>query len=52
MEVVVDTNIIISALLRDGLTRRILLLAPFEMHTVPFARQEIKKHKGELLRKS
>ena len=34
------------------MTRRILLLALFEMHTVPFARQEIEKHKGELLRKS
>jgi len=52
MEVVVDTNVIISALLRDGLTRRILLLDPFEMYTVPFAKQEIEKHKGELLRKS
>ena len=52
MEVVVDTNVIISALLRDGLTRRILLLAPFEMYTVPFAKQEIEKHKGELLHKS
>ena len=52
MEVIVDTNVIISALLRDGLTRRILLLALFEVQTVRFARQEIEKHKGELLRKS
>ena len=52
MEVVVDTNVIISALLRDGLTRRILLLAPFEMYTVPFTKQEIENHKGELLHKS
>ena len=52
MEVVVDTNVIISALLRDGLTRKILLLAPFEMYTVPFTKQEIENHKGELLHKS
>ncbi|WP_456478242.1 PIN domain-containing protein [Geoglobus ahangari] len=49
MEVVVDTNVIISALLRDGLTRRLILLAPFEMYTVPFVRLEIEKHRKELL---
>ncbi|RLI81036.1 hypothetical protein DRP07_08175, partial [Archaeoglobales archaeon] len=52
MEIVVDTNIIISALLREGLTRRIIFLAPFEMYTVPFAKSEIKKHRNELLDKS
>jgi len=52
MEVVVDTNIIISALLKDGLTRRIILLAPFEMYTVPFARVEIERHRDELLSRS
>lgn len=41
-------EIVVAALLRDGLTRRILLLAPFEI----FAKQEIEKHKGELLHKS
>ena len=52
MEIVVDTNIIISALLKEGLTRKIILLAPFEMYTVPFARLEIEEHKAELLNKS
>ncbi len=52
MEIVVDTNIIISALLRDGLTRRILLLSPFDMYTLAFAQEEIQKHKAELIYKS
>ncbi len=52
MEIVVDTNIIISALLKDGLTRRILLLSPFDMYTVVCAQEEIEAHRAELLRKS
>ena len=41
MEIVVDTNVIISALLKDGLTRKIIFLAPFDMYTVPFTGLEI-----------
>lgn len=52
MEIVVDTNVIISALLKEGLTRKIIFLAPFDMYTVPFARLEIEKHKAELVDKS
>jgi len=52
MEIVVDTNVIISALLKDGLTRKIIFLAPFDMYTVPFTGLEIEKHKAELLHKS
>ncbi len=52
MEIVVDTNIIISALLKDGLTRRILLLSPFELHTIACAQEEIEAHKSELVHKS
>jgi predicted nucleic acid-binding protein len=36
MEIVVDTNIMISALLRDGLTRKILLLSPFDIYNSCF----------------
>jgi predicted nucleic acid-binding protein len=42
MEIVLDTNILISSLLRNGLTRDIIFLSPFEMHTVEFARFEMK----------
>jgi predicted nucleic acid-binding protein len=52
MEIVVDTNIIISALLRDSLTRRILLLSPFDMYTLACAQEEIEAHKAELIHKS
>lgn len=34
MEIVVDTNVIISALLREGLTRKTLFLAPFKFYTL------------------
>jgi len=47
MEIVVDTNVVISALLREGLTRKIIFLAPFDMYTVPFTRLEIEKHEAE-----
>jgi len=39
VEVVVDTNVIISALLKDGSARKLLLLAPFRFYTVPYARR-------------
>jgi len=52
MEIVVDTNVIISALLKEGTTRKILLLAPFKFYTVPYTKLEIGKHKDELMRKA
>ena len=52
MEIVLDTNVIISSLLRNGITRKILILAPFEFYTPSFTRSEIEKHKEELIRKS
>lgn len=52
MEVVLDTNILISSLLKNGLTRDLILLSPFGMHTVEFSKIEIEKHKEELLLKS
>jgi predicted nucleic acid-binding protein len=52
MEIVLDTNILISSLLKDGLTRKIIFLSPFEMFTVEYSRSEIEVHREELLRKS
>jgi len=52
MEIVLDTNILISSLLKNGLTRDIILLSPIKMHTIEFARIEIEKHRNELLTKS
>ena len=51
-EIDVDTNIIISAFLKDGMTRRILLLSPFDMHTIACAQEEIDAHKIEFIQKS
>ncbi len=52
MEIVLDTNVIISSLLRNGLTRKIIFLSPLKMYTVDYAKTEIEDHKEELLRKS
>lgn len=52
MELVVDTNVIISALLKKGITRKLLFFDPFEFYTVPFAKSEILNHMSELIRKS
>jgi predicted nucleic acid-binding protein len=52
MEIVLDTNVIISSLLRNGITRKILFLSPFEFYTPSSTRSEIEKHKEELIRKS
>ncbi len=43
MDIVLDTNILISSLLKNGLTRDLILLSPFEMHTVEFSKIEIGK---------
>jgi predicted nucleic acid-binding protein len=52
MEIVLDTNVIISSLLKDGLTRKIISLSPLDMYTVEYAKIEIDAHKEELLNKS
>jgi len=52
VEVVVDTNVIISALLKDGSAGKLLLLAPFRFYTVPYARREIEKHRSGLVKRA
>ena len=52
MEIVLDTNILISSLLRNGLTRDLISLSPFKLYTVEYAKFEVEKHKDELLSKS
>jgi|WetSurMetagenome_2_1015567.scaffolds.fasta_scaffold64759_2 predicted nucleic acid-binding protein len=52
MEIVLDTNILISSLLRNGLTRDLISLSPFKMYTVEYTKFEVEKHKDELLSKS
>jgi predicted nucleic acid-binding protein len=52
MEIVLDTNVLISSLLKNGLTRKIIFLSPLKMCTVDYAKLEIEMHKVEILRKS
>ncbi len=46
------STILISSLLKDGLTRKIIFLSPFEMYTLEYSKFEMEAHRAELLRKS
>ncbi len=52
MEIVLDTNVLIASLLKNGLTRKIIFLSPFKMYSADYAKIEIETHKSEILRKS
>ena len=45
MEVVIDTNIIISALLKDGFSRKLILNEKFKFITPSYTISEISKYK-------
>lgn len=47
-----DTNILISALIRDSITREILIHPEMEYVVPEFAFEEIENHKEEILQKS
>ena len=51
MRLIVDTNRIIAALLKDSVSRRIILHRDAELISIDFSFQEIEKHKRELLEK-
>ena len=52
MRIIVDTNKIIAALIRDSISRKILLSDKFEFLTVGITKSEIEEHKEELLEKT
>ena len=52
MKLVVDTNIVIAALLRDSGTRKILLHPLFSFYIPEHAFNEIERHEDELIKKS
>ena len=52
MNIVIDTNIIISALIKDGLTRKIILNCKDMLLFPEFEFEEIEKHKEEIIQKS
>jgi len=52
MKLVVDTNRLIAALVRNSYSRRILFSNSFDLHTLAVTRRDIAKYEEELLRKS
>ncbi|MCZ7406021.1 MAG: PIN domain-containing protein, partial [Candidatus Methanoperedens sp.] len=52
MKLVLDSNIIFSALIKKSTTRNIILSDVFELHAPEYIFSEISKHKELLLKKS
>src|SRR3989338_6673547 len=52
MRVIVDTNRIIGALMKDGVSRRILTHGDMEFITISFSKDEVQEHKSRLLSRS
>ena len=52
MKLVIDTNIIISALIREGITRKMILFPGIKLFTSEITFKEIEKHKEIIIAKS
>ncbi len=52
MKLVIDTNILFSALLRNSITRKIILSDVFEIYVPEYLFDEIDKHKEEIPKKA
>ena len=52
MKVILDVNVILSALIRDSTTRKIILNSQFEFHFPEPSLEKIRKYKGYILEKS
>ena len=52
MRLVVDAIVIVSALLEDSVTGRLLKNPSLELYTVDYVRSEFDEHMGELCRRS
>ena len=52
MRLVVDTNIIFSALIKESTTRRILISTRFDFYTPEYVFIEIQNHSEEIMEKS
>ena len=52
MRLIVDTNIIISALIKDSVTRYIITHIDAELITIGFSEKELIKHKTTILEKA
>jgi predicted nucleic acid-binding protein len=52
MKLVVDTNILISALIKDSTNRKIIFSSDFELHVPEYAFSEIGRYKETIITKS
>mgnify|MGYP001603034803 CR=1 FL=1 len=52
MNIVIDTNVFISALMKEGITRDLIVNSQDNLLTPEFGFSEIKKYKQEILEKS
>ena len=52
MRLVVNTNRIVAALIKNSFSRKIITSRKFELITASLAKIEIKKHKAEIIKKS
>jgi predicted nucleic acid-binding protein len=52
MKIVVDTNRIFAAIVKDGISRRMITHANAEFITVGFSKKEVENHKEEILGKA
>jgi len=52
MNIVVDTNVLISALIKDSITRNLIFYLPYTLLLPELELEEIENHKSEILLKS
>ena len=52
MRLIVDSNEIISALIKEGMTRTIITSDRIEFYSLEYVMDEIKKHMGYIVQKS
>ncbi len=52
MKIIVDANILFSALIKDSKTREIILRSGFEFYTPEFVFEELNKYRKEIMLKS
>ncbi len=52
MRLIINTNRVIAALIKDSLSRKIIMSRKFELVTPEFTISEIKEHKPEILQKA
>ena len=52
MELVVDSNRIIAALIKDSVSRKIILNQKFSLYSIEFGVKEVRKYREEIKRKA